>query len=106
MGTSCVKLISLQVHQEWITEDDIMSTYMTNKWNEEMNGQIPRCPACKGEMSYGYLVSREPIHWAGDIENNQFKDVESPMTGEFKKPLGIPMAKCISCRLFITVLPP
>jgi hypothetical protein len=51
-------------------------------------------------------VSKEVIQWAGDIKGNRFTDLEKPLTGPFKKPLGVALARCHNCRLMITVYPP
>lgn len=83
-----------------------MSTYLTNKWTENMKINLPKCPACEGVMEYGYLISKEAIYWAGNIEGNKFTNVQGAMTGPFKKPLGVPMARCHKCRLMITVYAP
>jgi hypothetical protein len=71
-----------------------------------MKGNLPKCPACAGEIEYGYMISKDAIHWAGNLSTNKFTEVESPMTGPFTKPLGISMARCHKCRLMITVFPP
>jgi uncharacterized protein DUF6487 len=83
-----------------------MSKFLTDKWNDEMKGQLPKCPACAGDMEYGFLISQEPVHWAHGIEGNKFTGIEGSFTGPFKKPLGIPMARCNKCGLFISVFPP
>jgi hypothetical protein len=83
-----------------------MSTYLTNIWTNEMKANLPKCPACGGSIEYGFLISKDAIHWAGELEGNKFVGVERPMTGPFKKPLGVSMARCHKCRLMITVYPP
>ena len=83
-----------------------MSTYLTNRWTGDMRANLPKCPACAGEMEYGFLISKDAIYWAGKMEENKFTDVEGAITGPFKKPLGISMARCHKCRLMITVYPP
>ena len=83
-----------------------MSTFLTKKWDSGMKENLPKCPACTGEMDYGYLISKDAIYWAGNLNENKFINVEKPMTGPFKKPLGVSMARCPKCRLFITVFPP
>jgi|GEM_PF-3479523 len=83
-----------------------MSTFMTNAWMEGVRANIPKCPACGGEIEYGFLVSKEPIQWAGTLNGNRFTDLEKPLTGPFKKPLGIAIARCHKCELLITIFPP
>jgi hypothetical protein len=83
-----------------------MSTFMTNGWMEGVKRNIPKCPACGGEVDYGFFVSKEPIQWAREMKGNRFTDLERPITGPFKKPLGVAMARCHSCALMITVFPP
>ena len=72
---------------------------------EGVKANIPKCPACGGEIEYGYLVSKEPIQWAGKMNGNKFTEIERPITGPFKKPLGVSMARCHSCKLMITIYP-
>lgn len=79
---------------------------MTDKWYAEMEKQLPACPACKGDLDYGFLVSKAPIQWAAGIEENRFSGVEEPMTGLFKKPLGIPMTRCRRCGLIMSIIQP
>lgn len=83
-----------------------MSKFLTDKWNDHMKSQLPKCPACAETMDYGFLISREPIHWAQGIEGNKFVGIEEAMTGPFKKPLGIPMSRCRKCGLFVSMFPP
>lgn len=83
-----------------------MSTYMTKGWMEGVKNNLPKCPACGGSIEYGYLVSKDTIQWAGEINGNRFTNLEKPITGPFKKPLGLAMARCHQCRLMITVFPP
>ncbi len=83
-----------------------MSTFMTNGWMDGVKQNIPKCPACGGNVDYGFMISREPIQWASDLKGNKFTDLERPITGPFKKPLGISMARCHVCRLMITIYPP
>jgi hypothetical protein len=83
-----------------------MSLMQTNRWKDDMKANLPKCPACAGPIEYGYLISKDAIHWAGELEGNKFLDVEKPLTGPFKKPLGVSMARCHKCRLMITVYPP
>ncbi|MFO8051443.1 MAG: PF20097 family protein [Thermoplasmatota archaeon] len=83
-----------------------MSKFLTDRWNDSMKGQLPKCPACAGPMEYGFLISKEPIHWADAIEGNKFTGIEGALTGPFKKPLGIPMSRCSKCGLLISVFPP
>lgn len=85
---------------------DNMSTLLTNTWMEGVRTNLPKCPACGGEVEYGYLVSKETIQWAGNINGNRFTDLEKPVTGPFKKPLGVALARCHACKLMITVYPP
>ncbi len=83
-----------------------MSMYYTNMWKSEMEKNLPKCPACGGEMEYGFLISKDPIHWAGGIEGNRIDGLGEQMTGPFKKPLGVAMSRCHRCRLMITTYPP
>jgi len=82
-----------------------MSQFLTEKWSEEMKKNIPKCPACAGDVEYGYLVSKEPIHWASEYEGNRFVGIEDAMTWIAKKPLGVPMTRCPKCRIMITINP-
>lgn len=83
-----------------------MSTFLTKRWDEDMRANLPKCPACGGEIEYGYLISKDTVHWAGHLEANKFTEVERAITGPFKKPLGVSMSRCLKCRLMITVFPP
>lgn len=83
-----------------------MSKFLTDRWMDDMRANLPKCPACAGEIEYGFLVSKDTIHWAGEIEGNRFVGIEDAMTGPFKKPLGIPVSRCHKCGLMITVYPP
>lgn len=82
-----------------------MSMLLTKKWDEEVKKNLPVCPACGGEIEYGFLVSKESIHWASDIEGNHFSGIEGAMTWAPKKPLGVPIARCPKCRIMITLYP-
>jgi hypothetical protein len=83
-----------------------MSTFLTKKWDDDMKANLPKCPACAGEIEYGYLISKDAIYWAGELAGNKFTNVGKPVTGPFKKPLGVSMARCSKCKLMITVYPP
>ncbi|MDG6223936.1 MAG: PF20097 family protein [Candidatus Thermoplasmatota archaeon] len=82
-----------------------VSQFLTERWAEEMRANIPKCPACAGEVEYGFLVSEQPIRWANDYEGTRFVGIEEPMTWEPKKPLGIPMTRCHKCGIMITLSP-
>jgi len=83
-----------------------MTNMLTNKWTEDIRTNLPKCPACGGPVEYGFFVSKDAIHWASGVEGNKFTDLEEPMTGPFKKPLGVGMARCHKCRLYVSVFPP
>lgn len=83
-----------------------MTNLLTNKWTEDVRTNLPKCPACGGPVEYGYFVSREEILWASGIDGNKFTGLEEPLTGAFKKPLGVCMARCNKCRLYVSVYPP
>jgi len=82
-----------------------MSTFLTNKWMDDVKTNIPKCPACGGEVEYGYFVSKEEIRFAKGLEGNKFVGLEEPLTGPFKKPLGVAISRCPKCRLFVTLYP-
>ncbi len=83
-----------------------MTNMMTNKWTEDLRTNIPKCPACGGAIEYGYIVSKDQIFWAENIEGNRFIGLEESITGPVRKPLGLSMARCNKCRLLVSVFPP
>lgn len=82
-----------------------MSQFLTEKWSEEMKANLPKCPACAGDVEYGFLVSERPIRWASELEGNRFVGVEESMTWDPKRPLGLPMTRCHKCGIMITLVP-
>ena len=82
-----------------------MSMLQTKKWDEGMKANLPSCPACGGEIEYGYLASKESIHWASDISGDHFSGIEEALSWAPKKPIAIPISRCSKCRIMITVLP-